>query len=164
MFICGNCSFKHSKLRGWKRHETLTGHKLEGEEEGDPSNSSSSGSEIEPDELSIQLANRNELNNVEPVSPDVTQEAYSENDPGLPTSSPQVAAHYSPLQVADASQPTYPDSPESGSEDSADPWFPFRSRIHYFLIILYHGSHRKNFDQETLEMIMEITKRNPYET
>jgi hypothetical protein len=36
-----------------------------------------------------------------------------------------------PPEVADA--PDY----------SEDPWFPFKSRAHFYLTVLYHGSHRR---------------------
>ena len=48
--------------------------------------------------------------------------------------------------------------PDPGSPQPENSWFPWRSRCHYYLTVLYHGSHRRNFDLETLRAIMDILK------
>ena len=54
----------------------------------------------------------------------------------------------------------YHSSPDQDPENNPpeDPWFPFLSKPHMQLCLLYHGSHRKNMDQVTLQAIMDILK------
>ena len=52
----------------------------------------------------------------------------------------------------------FEDAPEQGPDyhHVNEPWYPWLSRIHYYLTVLYHGSHRRNMDQATLRALMDI--------
>ena len=56
------------------------------------------------------------------------------------------------------SDPSSPPSHDPSSPPSQDPWFPFKSRAHFYMTTLYHGSHRRNFDQQTLQAILDILR------
>ena len=63
-----------------------------------------------------------------------SQQSNRQNESGDPHSSPP----HIPLQ-----QPN-------------DDWHPFKSRVHCQLVLLYHGSHRRNIDLVTFRAFMEI--------
>ena len=71
--------------------------------------------------------------------------------------SSELSHHSSPPLHSDPSASPYP---ESDREDmpAEDRWFPFLSKPHMQLCLLYHGSHRKNMDQVSLRAIMDILK------
>ena len=53
-------------------------------------------------------------------------------------------------------EPDDPDDPEELPPQ--EPWFPWRSKCHFYLTVLYHGSHRRNMDQQTLRAVMDILR------
>ena len=50
-------------------------------------------------------------------------------------------------------QSSQPDIPHLQPEND---WHPFKSRVHCQLVLLYHGSHRRNIDLVTFRAFMEI--------
>ena len=44
------------------------------------------------------------------------------------------------------------------TEEREDSWYPFKSRLHCQLVLLYHGSHRKNVDLVTFRAFISILK------
>ena len=57
-----------------------------------------------------------------------------------------------------SSSPDPDPDPDPENNPPEDPWFPFLSKPHMQLCLLYHGSHRKNMDQVSLQAIMDILK------
>ena len=78
----------------------------------------------------------------------------------------EVASNLPPPVLSNPSSPvagTYHSSspdpdPDPENNPPEDPWFPFLSKPHMQLCLLYHGSHRKNMDQVSLQAIMDILK------
>ena len=65
--------------------------------------------------------------------------------PDLPVSSPEgdispdISPGISPGQLGGGSSPMQDDE----GSDEEDSWFPWKSRAHFYLTVLYHGSHRR---------------------
>ena len=138
MFICALCSFAATRERDWERHATRTGHTL-------------AEDDLEASELSFSDTNDSDHADAEDMSIE---------DPGdISTGEVQLPEieHHEFYESRN-------DSPEI-SEDSndeeyveQDPWFPFKSRAHFYMVLIYHGSHQKNFDQATLRVILDVFK------
>ena len=58
----------------------------------------------------------------------------------------------------DSDDPSFSPQPDPVHSPPEDPWFPFLSKPHMQLCLLYHGSHRKNLDQVSLQAVMDILK------
>ena len=122
MYICSTCSFSAFRKRDWERHEKNTSHPLQTDEEFESENESDTA----------------DLNLDEAFSVPDDSEQMDFQQPEYDLHSPHV--DYGPE----------PD-PDTGNESNPpDPWFPFKSRAHFYMTVLYHGSHRRNFDQNTL--------------
>ena len=82
----------------------------------------------------------------------------------LPETSPQYDSHDdfddAMLDVDESNTDAFDPDPGSqpGCSEHEEPWFPWKSRAHFYLTVLYHGSHRRNIDQTTLRAIMDILK------
>ena len=82
------------------------------------------------------------------------------------SSSPRTSSPASSLDPA-VPQPASP-SRSSNSDDTdglpgpmnqgQNDWHPFLSRVHYQLVMLYHGSHRRNVDLVTFRAYMQVLK------
>jgi len=128
MYICSTCSFSAFRKRDWERHEKNTSHPLQTDEEFE------SGNESDISDLNLD-------------------EAFSVPDDSeqMDFLQPEYDLH-SPL-VDHGPEP----DPDTGNESNPpDPWFPFKSRAHFYMTVLYHGSHRRNFDQNTLRAILDV--------
>ena len=80
-----------------------------------------------------------------------------ESEVALNLPSPVLSNPSTPVAGTHHSSSPDPD-PDPENDPPEDPWFPFLSKPHMQLCLLYHGSHRKNMDQVTLQAIMDILK------
>ena len=151
MYICSLCSFADSRKREWEKHHIKTDHPQQVNIELEASFDASSG-----DESDVNMEDAFIGDNFEPPDdiefPDIDPPGDSE----LPDIDP-------PDNIEDTAPTGIPPREEPGDEDdpdttpsSQDPWFPFKSRAHFYLTVLYNGSHRRNFDVETLKAILDI--------
>ena len=120
MFICSNCSFSTVRKYKWEDHRNRLGHTLEITDQDEPQNVSF-GSDLSMQDVDNRDVCEGEVNlDVGEDNPDVGEddldEAYIEDNPPTP-------------------EGDYP--PEAAS------WHPFKSRSHFYLTVLYHGSHRR---------------------
>ena len=64
-------------------------------------------------------------------------------------------------------EPDDADGSSSDDEDPLDPggdWHPFKSRVHCQLVLLCHGSHRRNTDLVSLRAYMHVLKVRVWHT
>ena len=141
MFICANCSFANARRLLWSRHQTSTGHSLQQSVNTDESAKDISDS----DDTDIVMFSENPL--------DVSHESLNHALVEPPSDDEEELEH----NLADATGEQNPDT-ESPPGEHLEPWFPWMSRVHFYLTVLYHGSHRRNIDQVTLKVIMDILK------
>ena len=138
MYVCSSCSFSSRIRRDWDRHHQRSGHTLKKDDSFDDSQNS--------DEDIV-------LNNavLEDISSDsVSDMAYD----GGPPADQDLGDPPDEVDPPDMGDPADLNSPPP----EQDPWYPWLSRAHYYLSVLYHGSHRRNFDTETLRAVMDIMK------
>ena len=116
MYICSACSFSTSIRRNWDRHYNKFKHKLQEafDEDEDLDESLERFSTVDTSQL---------------------EDSYEdENNADIE------------LNAALCDQPSPDHHPESDDGDDPDddqPWYPWKSRVHYYLTVLYHGSHRR---------------------
>jgi hypothetical protein len=145
MFICALCSFAATRERDWERHEARTGHTL-------------AEDNLEASELSFSDTNDSDQDDARDMSiqddaRDMSiQEVHSpeidhSDDHESPNDSPTASEHSDDVEFV-----------------QQDPWFPFKSRAHFYMVLIYHGSHQKNFDQATLHVILDVFKMYVPET
>ena len=110
-------------------------------------------------------------------SSDSDEQGIPDPSPPEPCSSVSATDPHSSPSVPPAPSPPSPAlSPEPQVHQPQEPWFPFLSKPHMQLCLLYHGSHRyvwyklcctdsnyvfilrKNIDQITFQCIMDIMK------
>ena len=115
MYICSVCSFATTVKREWDRHFIRHGHVLRRDED-----------------IEISEVLEDSFETVE-----VMHEEAAIEPGGAP-----------PAPFLD-SLPTTPEhdneSVLSYHSSGGDSWFPWKSRAHFYLCVLYHGSHRRYF-------------------
>ena len=134
MYICSDCSFAHAWKDRWIRHEKRTGHQLQ---------VPSSSDDDEEDQPDIFQSREIILNDHYIMSSQDEDEQHDDNE----------TADFEQHDISEDGS-TFMESNQS-KEDS---WYPWSSRCHYYLTVLYHGSHRRNIDKNTLIAIMDILK------
>ena len=148
MYVCTLCSFSCLKRREWDLHQDRTGHDLQDNLTQEDTNSDT---DTETDLFSNERALNDALNNERALN-----DAFN-NERALNDAFNNERA----LSDSDSNQ-TVGDPPDNNSPPDSpqgqDPWYPWLSRCHYYLSVLYHGSHRRNMDKETLRAVMDIMK------
>ena len=113
MYICSACSFSTSERRNWDQHYNKFKHKLH--------------EAVFDDDESLER--------VSTVDTSQLEDSYEdENIVDIE------------LNAAMCDQPSPDHHPESDDGDDPDDdqlWYPWKSRVHYYLTVLYHGSHRR---------------------
>ena len=116
MFICSACSFATTRRREWDRHHDRYGHDLNQRDEEQDSLEDSDKSNEEMQDVDIEAVN----------------EAFN------------LDADTAFLDISQTNtEPDEEPPPSPAPDPDPDPWFPFKSRAHYYLTVLYHGSHRR---------------------
>ena len=134
MYICSDCSFAHAWKDRWISHEKRTGHQLQ---------VASSSDDDEEDQPDIFQSREMIVNDHFIMSSQDEDEQHHDNE----------TADFEQHDISE-DESTFMESNQS-KEDS---WYPWSSRCHYYLTVLYHGSHRRNIDKNTLIAIMDILK------
>jgi hypothetical protein len=119
MYNCSVCSFSSIRRRAWDRHYLRFGHALQ---------------QDDADMASLHDSFEGET----PANP--PGDSCEESQPHDP--SPEEIS--SGNDLIDASPPHNDSEPEDKSEDE-DSWFPWKSKAHFHLTVLYHGSHRRYY-------------------
>ena len=70
----------------------------------------------------------------------------------------QATIHDSPCEIDPTMFGDSPDIDVDGPQPSPNPWHPFLSRLHCQLVLLYHGSHRKNIDLVTFRAFLSVLR------
>ena len=137
----------------WQRHYNSTGHALQAQSEGSnsPKNSSDEESAMSITESRQTLSPHNPSNEMaeqsiqfDPIQ-DVAGLSDSEESSNEEDSS-------------DDSTGDNSDEETATREDHDNPWFPWLSRSHFYLTVLYHGSHNRKISQTILRAFMDILK------
>ena len=123
MFICSVCSFSSTKRRDWERHASYLGHTLSTRPDDD-------------DEEAHNLA-----------FVDAEMESSEDSFEQVPAENPHpnilfdTGLHVSPQPGG--SDSNGPSPQDNSNEEDENQWFPFLSKAHFYLTVLYHGSHRR---------------------
>ena len=129
--MCASCTFSSVTKRGWDRHHLKTGHMCEDVRSAQsPVLSDDDVAMIsEDDEVSFPLTHSNHVT--------IEQVEYADFEPMINT---QDSGEEDNRPLADSSRNG---SAESPAADSVGGWFPWKSKAHFLLTTLYHGSHRR---------------------
>ena len=131
-----------SFLRKWNRHSSNYDHDLiEIEDSNSSIDEEESYDEIQlrpPSSIHVRVSN-----------PDPATVQDPAIDRGIPSD-----------PAADQDTSSDPESDNGGIQQNIvpDPWYPFKSRAHCQLVILYQGSHRKMVDLVTFQAFMSVLK------
>ena len=116
MYLCAVCSYSTIRKREWENHSRKRGHSLHTNENDDDDD--------DENMISVSSSFENDSN----PSPNI-------NYP--PSDSPPEA----PQEDLGNEQSPPDDQHEDSLEEEA--WFPWKSKSHFYLTTLYHGSHRR---------------------
>ena len=154
----------HDICRRWLLHEERMGHSLEAGLEFDSlecnrlDTNSDDISGLE--EYAVKSVRANVI---EPLIADITNDTLADMTPGEQNLEDENNST-NPVSIdpEDTHDPDEP--PDNGSNITLDDfqdehsWHPFYSRVHCQLVLLYHGSHRKNIDLVTFKAFLTIMK------
>ena len=139
------------------RHKTASGHVEEGDEDYDDDPMDV----LSEDEFLSQPSHHH------PISPPHNSDHHSSDFDS--SSDPNSDLHLETHSESDPLSDSLPDplpnpqpnplpNPLPNPDDPESDWHPFRSRVHCQLVLLYHGSHRRNVDLVTFGAFMQILK------
>jgi hypothetical protein len=127
MYNCSACSFSSLTRRAWDRHYLRFGHTLQQDDSGLSALHDSFEEEAPAIHNSFEeeaLANPSRDILESPQKDPSSEEITFRND------------------IEDDLPPHDDSEPEDNSVDE-DSWFPWKSKAHFHLTVLYHGSHRR---------------------
>ena len=131
-------------FRKWRRHSGHHGHDLQ-EATSSQGDMEDGGSE---DSLSQQPTRAGHF----------SQDIFSQDISSQDIVSNQASQPDSDSGDQSSGPPSSPGLPHQHPDPDPDPWYPFRSRVHCQLVLLFMGSHRKNIDLITFQAFMSVLK------
>ena len=143
MYECVACTYSTNNINHWRRHiKAYPSHSLVATSVDTKSDSNSSSSSDEAEAT-------------QPPNPKLTRtKPKTVNSPDIPIQgslSPRLAQIFDVTPISFTPMPS-PEPPTFSSDQmESDEYYPFNSRLHFQLCLLYHGSYRRNFDLTILQ-------------